>query len=156
MGLFNMIQEGAVINKISTVSNVVVFILLIAASIIDIRERRIPDILIIAGVVAGFILKLYNPEHGVVDGLVGGSTAVLVLLLIYYSTKGGIGLGDVKLFGCIGVYLGLESTVSAMLIAAFLSGLFSLVLICLNRDNRKREIPFAPFIMAGALAAIIF
>lgn len=155
MGYFNIILAGMVISKINITSYIVVFAILITASIIDIKERRIPDNLIIAGVVVGLTLTLYNTEHGLMDGLMGGMTAGLVLLLIFYITKGGLGLGDVKLFGCIGVYLGLESTVSAMLIAAFLSGLFSLVLICINRDNKKREIPFAPFIMAGTLAAII-
>lgn len=86
----------------------------------------------------------------------GGMTAGLVLFLIYCITNGGLGLGDVKLFGCVGIYLGFFSTVSAMLMATVLSGLYSLVLICINRGNKKREIPFAPFILAGALAAIIF
>ena len=155
MGYYNMILAGAVISNINIASYLVVFAILITASIIDIRERRIPDNLIIAGVVIGLTITLFNPEHGFLDGLIGGTTAGLVMLLISCITKGGLGLGDVKLFGCIGIYLGLESTASAMLIAAVLSGLFSLVLICINRDNKKREIPFAPFIMAGALAAVM-
>ncbi len=146
---------GAAINNINIASYIVVFAILITASITDIKERRIPDNLIVAGVVIGLALSLYNPEHGFLDGLIGGMTAGLILLLISHITKGGLGLGDVKLFGCIGIYLGLESTVSAMLIAALLSGLFSLVLICINRDNKKREIPFAPFILAGVLAAVM-
>jgi leader peptidase (prepilin peptidase) / N-methyltransferase len=155
-GCFNMILTGTIISKTDIASYLVVFAILITASIIDIRERRIPNNLIIAGVFTGLALKLYDTEHGLLDGLMGGMSAGLVLLLIYYITRGGLGLGDVKLFGCIGIYLGLESTVSAMLIAAFLSGLYSLALICIDRNNKKREIPFAPFIMAGTLAAIVF
>lgn len=155
MGYFNMILAEMALSKINITSYIVVFAILITASIIDIKERRIPDNLIIAGLVIGLTLALYNTEHSLTDGLMAGVTAGLVLLLISYITKGGIGLGDVKLFGCAGVYLGLESTVSAMLIAAVLSGLFSFVLICISPDNKKREIPFAPFIMVGALAAVM-
>lgn len=133
-----------------------VITLLITASIIDVREHRIPDRLVLAGVIIGLIFTLLDPGREFLDSVLGGMAARLMLLLIYYITKGSIGLGDVKLFGCVGIYLGFESTVSAMLIAAVLSGSFSLVLICINRDNKKRELPFAPFILAGALAAIVF
>ena len=133
-----------------------VIALLILAAIIDVREYRIPDKLVVVGAVVGLTFSLFDPPRGFLNSLIGGVAAGIVLLLIYYITKGGLGLGDVKLFGCVGFYLGIESTVSAMLIAAVLSGLFSLVLICINRDNKKREIPFAPFILAGTLAAIMF
>ncbi len=136
-------------------SYLAVVVLLTAAAIIDIKERRIPDKLVSAGAAIGLIFSLFDPTGGFLDRLIGGATAGLVLLLIYYITKGGLGLGDVKLFGCAGIYLGLESTVSAMLIAAVTSGLFGLVLICINRDNKKRELPFAPFILVGVLTAVI-
>jgi len=132
-----------------------IVILLAAAAIIDIRKKRIPDKLVLAGTVAGLAFVLIDPQREFLNSILGGVTAGLVLLLIHYITKGGLGLGDVKLFGCSGIFLGFESTVSAMLISAILSGLFSMVLICLNPDNKKREIPFAPFILAGVLAVII-
>ena len=132
-----------------------IVILLSAAAIIDIRKKRIPDKLVLAGTVAGLAFVLIDPQREFLSSILGGATAGLVLLLIHYITKGGLGLGDVKLFGCSGIFLGFESTVSAMLISAVLSGIFSIVLICLNPDNKKREIPFAPFILAGVLAVII-
>ena len=132
-----------------------IVILLSAAAIIDIRKKRIPDKLVLAGTVAGLAFVLIDPQREFLSSILGGATAGLVLLLIHYITKGGLGLGDVKLFGCSGIFLGFESTVSAMLISAVLSGLFSIVLICLNPDNKKSEIPFAPFILAGVLAVII-
>ncbi|HOH89566.1 MAG: prepilin peptidase [Clostridia bacterium] len=132
-----------------------IVILLSAAAIIDIRKKRIPDKLVLAGTVAGLAFVLIDPQREFLSSILGGATAGLVLLLIHYITKGGLGLGDVKLFGCSGIFLGFESTVSAMLISAVLSGLFSMVLICLNPDNKKSEIPFAPFILAGVLAVII-
>lgn len=135
---------------------ITVVVLLFAASIIDIRERRIPDKLVLAGAAGGLAFVLINPQIDLLNSLMGGVTAGVVLLLVYYITRGGIGLGDVKLFGCSGIYLGFENTVSAMLISAVLAGLFSLSLICINRDNKKREIPYAPFILAAVLAVIIF
>lgn len=153
---FNVIFTPILTYNIRLLSYFAVIAFLIAAAIIDIRERRIPDKLVLAGVTIGLVFSLFDPNRDIFSSLIGGTTAGLVLLLIYYITKGGLGLGDVKLFGCIGIYLGFESTVSAMLISAVLSGLYSLVLICINSDNKKRELPFAPFILAGVLAAIVF
>ncbi|HYE81872.1 MAG TPA: A24 family peptidase [Clostridia bacterium] len=141
-------------DNIRLISHLLVVIILIAAAASDIREHRIPDKLVLAGTAAGLVLATFNPQIGLLDSFIGGVTAGLVLLLTYYVTKGGLGLGDVKLFGCTGIYLGLEGTVSALVAASVLGGLYSLLLICMDRDNKKREIPFAPFILAGALAAI--
>lgn len=151
----DMILTATAIGNINIASYLVIFAVLVTAAIIDIKEHIIPDNLIITGVIIGLTLSLYNPQHGFLDGFIGGMTAGLILLVISYITKGGLGLGDVKLFVCIGIYLGLEDTASAMLISAVLSGLFSLVLISVSSDNKKLEIPFAPFILAGALAAVI-
>lgn len=148
---------GRILTENSRVlSYLAVIVLLTVAAIIDVRERRIPDKLVMTGAAAGLVFSLFDLSGGILNRLMGGVTAGLVLFFIYYITKGGIGLGDVKLFGCAGIYLGIGNTVSAMLIAAVLSGLFSLILICINRDNKKRELPFAPFILAGVLASIVF
>lgn len=128
--------------------------LLIAAAIIDIKERRIPDILVLIGTAAGLFFSLLDPNRKFLVSLAGGAAAVLLLLLVYYTAKGGLGLGDVKLFGCIGTYLELADTVSVMLIAAVLSGIFSLVLICIKRVSKRQELPFAPFILMGVLIAV--
>lgn len=153
---FYIVLASVLTDNTRLLSQFTVIALLSAATIIDVREHRIPDKLVLAGAAIGVAFSALDTYKGFLNRLLGGVTAGLVLILIYYITKGALGLGDVKLFGCAGIYLGFEGTVSALLIAAVLSGLFSLVLICINRENRKQEIPFAPFILAGALAAIIF
>lgn len=150
-----LVSAPIIIDNIRLVSYPAIIALLIAAAIIDIKEHRIPDILVFFGAAAGLAFSLFDFRRGLWGGFIGGITAGLVLLLIYYIAKGGLGMGDVKLFGCVGIYLGFPDTVSAMLIASILSGLFSLVLICVKRVNRKLELPFAPFILIGVLAVII-
>lgn len=156
MGYNSMIFNGESTDIIAGALYLIVFVILTAAAIIDIRKRIIPDKLVLSGSAAGLILKIFDTKNGFLDGLIGGMAAGLVLLIVYHITKGGIGLGDVKLFGCIGIYLGFENAFSALFLACILSGLLSLVLICMNMNNRKREMPFAPFVLAGALVAVIF
>lgn len=124
------------------------------AAFIDIRTRRVPDRLILTAAMAGIAFLYVDQDGGWLDGLLGGAAAGLILLLVHWVTRGGFGLGDVKLFGCSGIYLGLVGVLSAMMLAFVLSGICSLVLICINRENRKREIPFAPFILLGILGTV--
>ncbi|MGE5677367.1 MAG: prepilin peptidase [Pseudomonadota bacterium] len=137
-----------------TSSIITVLIMLIIASFADIRTRRIPDLLMFSFSAAGLLYILLDTNRELPDGLMGAFTGVLFMGLAYKAAGGGLGLGDVKLFGCTGIYLGLEDTLAAMLVSVILCGLFSLALIGVNRENRKRELPFAPFVLAGALAVI--
>lgn len=138
------------------VSNITLVAFAALAAFIDIRTRRIPDRLVLAAAAAGIVFLYVDGNGGWMDSLLGGAAAGLILLLVHWLTRGGLGLGDVKLFGCSGIYLGLEDVLSAMMIAVVLSGICSLVLICINRENRKRELPFAPFILSGILGAVFF
>ena len=77
-----------------------------------------------------------------------------VLRLVYPP---GMGFGDVKLAGVLGMYLGYLgwTHVFAGTFAAFLlGGLWSIVLLASRRGTLKSAIPFVPFMLAGAAAAM--
>ncbi len=141
---------------IGTASNAAAVTILILAAIIDIRTLRIPDRLVLAGAAVGLALALLDDGRGLSGSLLGGITAGTVMFLLHKITRGGLGLGDAKLFACMGIYLGMEDTLSAMVAAGVLSGIYSLILICISSENKKRELPFAPFILAGSLGVIFF
>ena len=71
------------------------------------------------------------------------------------KTKGDLGMGDVKLFACVGLYLGLEKVMQAMFYSAILSGIIGIVLIIISVSNKKKIMPFAPFMLVGTLVAIL-
>ena len=78
-----------------------------------------------------------------------------VLRLVYPP---GMGFGDVKLAGVLGLYLGYLGWphVFAGTFAAFLlGGLWSIGLLALRRGTLKSAIPFGPFMLAGAAAAMV-
>ncbi|HYF74981.1 MAG TPA: prepilin peptidase, partial [Candidatus Nitrosocosmicus sp.] len=82
MGFYGF-STRAIIGNIDSAVYAVLFSILAAATVVDIRERRIPDSMVIAGAMLGLTLKLYYPRDGFIDGLIGGATAGFVLLLIY-------------------------------------------------------------------------
>jgi len=81
--------------------------------------------------------------------------AFLFLLLAALAYPAGMGMGDVKLAGVMGLFLGL-AVVPAMF-AAFLAGsLLGVVLIVrFGARARKMGVPFGPFLAAGGLIALL-
>lgn len=86
----------------------------------------------------------------------------LLLWLFYFVLRvihpPGMGFGDVKLAGVLGLYLGYLgwSHVFAGTFAAFLlGGLWSLVILMTRRGTLRSAIPFGPFMLAGAAAAMV-
>lgn len=129
--------------------------LLIAVSEIDLEHRIIPNKLLLPaavwGLAGGAVLRTDNLPELVASGA-GAFTFLLVAALIHPK---GMGMGDVKLAGVMGIYLG-ASVVPAMLIG-FLAGSV-LGVVMLVRDGvaaRKSGVPFGPFLALGGFVALL-
>jgi Type II secretory pathway, prepilin signal peptidase PulO and related peptidases len=80
----------------------------------------------------------------------------LILAIVY---PGGMGFGDVKLAGLLGLYLGWVGW-GPLIVGGFgafvLGGLYSVVLLVMRRAGRKSGIPFGPWMLAGAWVGVFF
>jgi leader peptidase (prepilin peptidase) / N-methyltransferase len=129
-------------------------LLLGTVTISDLRTRLIPDAPLAAslGVALG-ICALTAPSQ-LPERLAAGGCAAGFLLAAFLIRPDGMGLGDVKLAGVIGVYLG-AAVVVAMLVAFASGSVVGLALIARRGwAARSRTIPFAPCLALGALVAI--
>lgn len=79
----------------------------------------------------------------------------VVLIGLHYITGKQIGLGDGLVTLCVGPAFGAERVLLGITTAFFASALFSLVIIAVLRDKRKKSYPFVPFIAAGMVVATI-
>src|SRR5919107_625613 len=93
---------------------------LIVLAGIDLGHRLLPNKIVYPMAAYGLIGTLLVDTDDVVEHLIGGAGAFLFLLIAVLAYPRGMGMGDVKLAGAMGLFLGL-SIVPAML-AAFLSG----------------------------------
>lgn len=131
--------------------------LLLAASVVDIKSRIIPNKLVVAGFVSGFAVALLHLRiPAVIDSLFGVLIAAFSLGIIYLFSKGGVGIGDVKLFACTGAFLGPGFTLYALILSTLMSGLTGAIMLIIRISNRKSEIPFAPFIFLGSLLTVLY
>lgn len=125
---------------------------------IDQKSKRIPNQLLKILLTVRVILLVFEwlayPELGlavlisIVSGaLIGGG----LFLLAHFISKGGVGMGDVKLFMVIGLYMGSGSIMAAVFLSVMASALYSIVMLLLKKIKLKEEIPFAPFIFIGTV-----
>ncbi len=138
----------------------VAFLVVIGAwlSIIDIRTHRLPNRIIFPSYpAAGALLilgALSAQDWGRLVSLAGGAAVLWVfyfLLRLVYPA--GMGFGDVKLAGVLGLYLGFVGWPAILwgTFAAFLlGGLWGVILIVSRRGTAKSAIPFGPFMILGA------
>jgi leader peptidase (prepilin peptidase)/N-methyltransferase len=129
---------------------------LVPLALIDLDVRRLPNVLVLpAGVLAlivGTALDSGNEVERVLAG-VAGLACFFVIALIY---PGGMGLGDVKLIGVLGLFLGRE--VAVALLAAMLVAVTVGIGVIARKGvatGRKTAIPFGPFLAAGAVLAVL-
>lgn len=136
----------------------------VALAAIDLEVRRLPDPLTLpAYLVGGALLSaaalLDGHPIAILHALVGMVAGYLVYLLLGLSYRGGMGFGDVKLAGVLGLYLGWlgwRAWAVGVLAGFLLGGLVAVVLLVAGRANRRTALPFGPFMLAGALLAVLF
>ncbi len=137
---------------------------LIAISAVDLERFIVPNrILYPTLFIAAPLLLLagaLNDDWGSVrTAAIGGALAWGLLLVIHLISPKGMGFGDVRLAGLIGMTLGWLS-VGHVLVGLFLGFLTASVvgvsLIVLHLKGRKDKVPFGPFLALGAYLAILF
>jgi leader peptidase (prepilin peptidase)/N-methyltransferase len=129
--------------------------ILIAVAGIDLDHRIIPNRIVVpAGVFAVAASAVVRP-HQVPTLALAGAVAFLALLLVALAYPAGMGMGDVKLAGVMGLYLGLS--VAPAMLAAFLGGtLVGVVKVARDGSGaRKSGLPFGPFLALGGVLGVL-
>ena len=128
--------------------------MLIAVAGIDLDHRIIPNKILLPAAIWGVAATIAFRPGNIDDSLIAGGVAFGALLLAAVAYPAGMGMGDVKLAGVMGIYLG--SAVAAAMLTAFLAGsIVGLAILAREgRDARKKGIPFGPFLALGGLIGV--
>jgi leader peptidase (prepilin peptidase) / N-methyltransferase len=128
---------------------------LIALAAIDYDHKLLPNKIVYPLAVYGVIATLLVDRDDLAENLIAGAGAFAFLLLAVLAYPRGMGMGDVKLAGAMGLFLGL-SIVPALLVA-FLSGTVVGVVILAREGaaGRKKAVPFGVFLALGGIAGVL-
>jgi leader peptidase (prepilin peptidase) / N-methyltransferase len=130
--------------------------LLVPIALIDLDHRIIPNRLTALGAAAALAIGAATDLGGVPQQLIAGAAAGGFLLLAALARPGGMGMGDVKLAGMLGLFLGRE--VAVALLVALLAGTVVGIAIMARRgtaEGRRTAIPFGPFLALGGVVALL-
>jgi len=128
------------------------FLVLLAC--IDLATRRVPNRLTVPAAVAVVVLRAAFVPSSLPEALGAGVAAFAFFLLVAILTRGGMGMGDVKLAALIGLLLGTEA-LAALIVGILAGGLASLVVLLARRGERGYAIAYAPYLCLGAAIGIL-
>jgi leader peptidase (prepilin peptidase)/N-methyltransferase len=126
---------------------------LVAVVFIDLDHLMILDVVLVPAALVGLVEAIANGR--VVDALLGALAGAAIFGLLYVITRGaGMGLGDAKLGLVIGLFLGLHLTVAATAFSFIFGSVLMLPVLAAGSRGRRDAVPFGPFLVLGALAAL--
>ncbi len=139
------------------VSRLVFGCALIVLFAIDLEHHLLPNAITLPGIAVGFGFALFT-EPGWLASLLGILLGAGVLYAIaegYYLVRHeeGMGMGDVKMLGMIGAFLGWQLTILTLVMASCAGAIIGLLLIALKRGDMKYALPFGTFLALGAALA---
>ncbi len=136
------------------------FVTLIVGLATDLDQRLLPDELTLPVIPVAVLYALSG-----LDPLVGGdivlaiAAAILIPAALYLPSipfgAGAFGMGDVKFLVGAGLLLGGQLALYGTLFGLLVSGVVLLVLLAARRIGRKSYIPFGPFLIIGAMWAVL-
>ena len=128
---------------------------LIALAAIDFDHQLLPNKIVYPLAVWGVIATLLVDRDDLVENLAAGAGAFLFLFAAVVAYPRGMGMGDVKLAGAMGLYLGLA--VIPALLVAFLAGSAVGVAILVREgvSARKKAVPFGVFLALGGVVGVL-
>ncbi len=121
----------------------------------DLRHKLVPEKFLYAFIALSAIMMIIRlVQTSNLNELFTPFLLSLPSYLIYLITKKrGIGLGDVLLFSGVGMFLGIEPSLAALVISVWSAAIVGVTLQVINRKryHMKYALPFVPFMLAGML-----
>jgi prepilin signal peptidase PulO-like enzyme (type II secretory pathway) len=128
---------------------------LLVCTATDLLRYRVPNAVTYPGTAIALTAALLMPDADVVSALLAASLGGGFFLALALISRGGIGLGDVKLAVLIGAALGLPLAYQALLVGMLIAGAVLGVLFLIGVLGRRQAVPYAPFLALSALAFIL-
>ncbi len=143
-------------STISLLKMTLTFGVLVCVCITDLELMIIPNtcsLILLGGrvmtIIAEFIFNNEFAMQWLVNSIVAMLISLIMLFILSKVTNGGIGLGDVKLFGSLGFLCGIRAVSYTLVLAFFVCALISTFFLLTKKKQLKDSLPLGPFIWIG-------
>lgn len=149
------------LNSVQTVKAVICCELVMCGAIIDLFTKKIPNKLNIVLYIAGLLMlgaeAVFSMDTFVLrltSSVIGVAVGFGVLLVLSLLTKGGMGMGDVKLIGGVGLTMGITVLCYSLAYSMVLCLIGAVIMLLGKIKKLKDKIPFCPFFYAGLIISV--
>jgi len=140
----------------------VVVVLLVLLFATDLDQRLLPDVITlpligygVVGFVTGIGPFVRTPSDLLWAAVVGLALPAGLLVVSIPFGAGAIGMGDLKLLLGVGLIVGATRIVATVVVGAIVAAVAIVILIAARRISLKSYVPYGPFLIAGALWAML-
>jgi prepilin peptidase CpaA len=118
----------------------------------DLRTREIPNWITLPSAALGLALQIwYAGPHGLWNSVTGAALGVGILIVFFFA--GGMGAGDVKLFGAVGALVGPYALIFVFVFTGILGGIVAAAVV-MRRGDWRAKLPYGAVIAGGTLLSL--
>lgn len=122
----------------------------------DMSAMRVPNVLSLPGVAAVGVLASISGIQSVLSCLLGAAAAGAILLGLHLASRGGMGMGDVKLYLSIGAMIGFIPALESLVVASLFGSVIGLSMRVTGWLQPREHVPFVPYIVSGVVVVVFF
>lgn len=122
----------------------------------DLEHQLVLDKVVFPGMVLAIMFSFFWPGLSLLRSLLGGAVGLAAIALPFVVYRRGMGMGDVKLGALVGLMTGFPAVVVALLLSVISGGLVAAFLLVLGLKKRRDPLPFATFITASTMVALLW
>ena len=141
-----------------TIITALFLVLLAACAASDNNKGIVPDLLnVLIAVLAIVRILTNNINIQTIITHLGGAVVISVpMLIIALFVKDGFGGGDIKMMAAAGLFLGLDKTIIAAVIAFCIAGIYGLLILLTRKKGAKSKVKLAPYLALGCAFSELF
>jgi prepilin signal peptidase PulO-like enzyme (type II secretory pathway) len=128
---------------------------LLVCTATDLLRYRVPNVITYPSIALALLACAVLPDARLQSALLAALLGGGMFLIMAVVTRGGLGLGDVKLAVLIGAMLGLPAAVQSLFLGVIVGGVVILLLFLTGVVGRKQPVPYAPFLALAAIGATL-
>lgn len=154
---FPVRPAGGQFSIFNLIFNLIITYSLLAIFVSDLIYTTIPDEIVFPTLFIVFIYLVFQPLNFLISNfLISLLTAGFFYLLVLITRGRGMGLGDVKLAGLMGLILGWPKIIVALYLAFLTGAFFGVILILLKKKKFGQHIAFGPFLTTATFVSLFW
>ncbi len=160
-GIVTYIVSISAISVLAMIEIGISYLAVLCSAIIDIKVKIIPNFIPAVLMIVRVLFFIYEfiftdtALKFLISSILGCFICFLILMIADKISKGGIGMGDIKLISAIGFMCGVYLVFSTLILSLFVCVVVAILLLILKKKTSKDRLPFGPFIYIGFLIMLL-